>query len=95
MSSSWGVRNMARKKAPDKLAQEVSKAIAAGMSYGKWKAMQPPVTEEKGLAEGWKVCPYCGKRFKAKNGKKYCEDYCRIMAYSDKLREERTVKRDG
>jgi hypothetical protein len=30
---------MAKKK-PDKLAQEVSMAIAAGMSYGKWKAMQ-------------------------------------------------------
>ena len=34
---------MAKKKAPDKLAQEVSQALAAGMSYGKWKATQPVV----------------------------------------------------
>ena len=29
------------KKKPDKLSQEVSMALAAGMSYGKWKAKQP------------------------------------------------------
>ena len=80
--------NMARKK-PDKLAQDVSKAIAAGMSYGKWKAMQPLVTTEKELPEGWKICPQCGKRFKSSQGKKYCEEYCRKMAYSIKESEQK------
>ena len=28
---------------PDKLAQDAAAALAAGMSYGKWKAMQEPV----------------------------------------------------
>ncbi len=79
---------MARKK-PDKLAQDVSKAIAAGMSYGKWKAMQPPVKEEKESTEGWTVCPQCGKRFRKKNGKKFCDDLCRITAYENKQRELR------
>ncbi len=77
---------MAKKK-PDKLAQDVSKAIAAGMSYGKWKAMQPPVTAEKELPEGWKICPQCGKWFKAKQGKRFCEDACRKQAYENRQKE--------
>lgn len=77
---------MVRKK-PDKLAQDVSKAIAAGMSYGRWKAMQQPVAVEKSIPEGWKVCPYCKKPFKPVQGKRYCEDYCRRMAYAPKHRE--------
>ena len=83
---------MARKKKPDKLAQDVSKAIAAGMSYGRWKAMQPPVTEEKELPKGWKICPQCGKRFRSSQGKKYCEAYCRNMAYYDKEREIERIR---
>jgi hypothetical protein len=77
---------MGRKKV-DKLAQDASKAIAAGMSYGKWKAMQQPVKTENGLPEGWKICPQCGKKFKAGKNKKFCEAYCRNMAYYDKERE--------
>lgn len=77
---------MGRKKA-DKLAQDASKAIAAGMSYGKWKAMQQPVKAESGLPEGWKICPQCGKKFKAGKNKKFCEAYFCNMAYYDKERE--------
>ena len=77
---------MARKKM-DKLAQDAKKALAAGMSYGKWKAMQEPVKVEKELPEGWKVCPQCGKPFKSSQGKKYCDIYCREQAYAPKARE--------
>lgn len=77
---------MARKKV-DKLAQDASKAIAAGMSYGKWKAMQQPVASTKSLPEGWKICPQCGKAFRSTCGKKYCEEYCRKQAYYEKERE--------
>lgn len=31
---------MKKQKQPDRLSQEVSLALAEGMSYGKWKAMQ-------------------------------------------------------
>ena len=46
-----------KKKEPDRLAQDVSKAIAAGMSYGKWKAMQDTtVVGEKKLPERMVCC---------------------------------------
>lgn len=72
------------KKKPDKLSQDAAKALAAGMSYGKWKAMQQPVSTENGIPEGWKACPQCGKPFRPTRGKKYCEPYCRSMAYYDR-----------
>lgn len=76
---------MGRKKKPDKLAQDAAKALAAGVSYGKWMAMKQPVVKtENGLPEGWKICPQCGKKFKARSNKKYCDDYCRQRAYYER-----------
>lgn len=37
---------MGRKKKPDQLALDCIAAAKAGMSYGKWKAMQPPKRAE-------------------------------------------------
>ena len=78
------------KKPPDKLSIESSKAIAAGMTYGKWKALQ-----NEGLIESTDyeeelfcdvpgivlVCKYCGEEFicpnnKGKGGRKYCTNEC-------------------
>ena len=84
---------MARKKKnePDKLAQEVRQAIAAGMSYGKWKAMQPVVAiDPKAIPDGWKACEYCGKGFKPTQGKRFCDIECRRVAY-----KKRTGKDGG
>lgn len=80
---------MAKKKV-DKLAQDVSKAIAAGMSYGKWKAMQQPVKTENGIPEGWLVCQHCGKAFKpkTKRGQRFCDYYCQQQAYYEKQKEQ-------
>lgn len=74
---------MAKNNEPDKLAREVSQAIAAGMSYGKWKAMQPRVEKkEQDIPDGWKACEHCGKPFKAKyGGKRFCGAECREEAY--------------
>ena len=81
---------MARKKKPmDKLAWENAQALAAGMSYGKWKAMQDPVRIEKKTPEGWMKCRYCGKEFPPKTSKIYCDDYCRYMATKDRYKEMR------
>lgn len=77
---------MAKKKI-DKLAQDASKALAAGLSYGKWMAMQEPVKVEKEPEKGYKTCPQCGKKFKAGKNKKYCEEYCRQQAYYYRERE--------
>ena len=78
---------MAKTKEQDKLSQEVAMALAAGMSYGKWKALQPPVTVKKELPEGWRYCPQCGKPFKSGQGKRFCDIYCRTKAYAPKARE--------
>lgn len=79
---------MAKKKnEPDKLAQEVSQAIAAGMSYGKWKAMQPIENAEDKERENWTTCEYCGKAFKPKKGKRFCNVECQKLAYSERSRK--------
>lgn len=69
----------------DRLARNAMLAKQAGMSYGKWKAMQQPVkVEDKPLPEGWRKCEYCGEPFKGKQGKKFCDIDCRRKAYHDK-----------
>jgi hypothetical protein len=84
---------MARKKM-DKLSQEVAKALACGMSYGKWKAMQKPVKivpkkipDE--FQEHWSTCEYCGKQFKLKTRRpqRFCDVTCQKNAYYENNRE--------
>ena len=85
---------MAKKKEMDNLAKDAAAALAAGMSYGKWKAMQdnPVVIEKKEvLREGWKVCPVCGKKFKLnKYGSRqiYCEIGCQKKAQYERTKEK-------
>lgn len=81
---------MPRKKKPDKLSQEVSMALAAGMSYGKWKAMQSPVISEKKIPDGWLVCEWCGKQFKPKTSRpqKFCDVGCQQHAYYEKNKQK-------
>jgi hypothetical protein len=81
-------------KTMDKLAQEVTTALAAGMSYGKWKAKQPivkpvekPVEKQaevdKGILDN---CRWCGKPFNSIHGAKYCCDECRGNGSLEKAR---------
>ena len=79
-----------KKKEPDKLAQDAAAALAAGMSYGKWKAMQDPVKIVKKIPEGWRVCLWCGKAFKPKTRgpQKYCEAVCQSRASYARSRQK-------
>ena len=83
---------MARKP-PDKLSIESSKAIAAGMSYGKWKALQSEgLIQQTEYAEDFAyddygtdtVCPYCGNTFRLYitrgRKQKYCSRRCEQKA---------------
>ena len=83
---------MAKNKEPDKLAQDAAAALAAGMSYGKWKAMQDPVRiyKPQDLAPGWKLCAWCGKPFmiKTKKNKLYCDAYCQRLAQRARDRQK-------
>lgn len=90
---------MAKKKEMDNLAKDAAAALAAGMSYGKWKAMQDSVKIEKKdeTPENWLICQYCGKPFKPKTRRlqKYCQAYCQNEAYKEKYREkDRERKRE-
>lgn len=72
----------------DRLAMNAMLARQAGMSYGKWKAMQKPIkVEEKPIPEGWQKCEHCGKPFKKKQGKRFCDIYCRQKAYEPREKE--------
>ena len=63
----------------DRLAMNAMLARQAGMSYGKWKALQPVLPPEpKPTPEGWRECLVCGKPFKPRGGaQKYCDLSCR------------------
>lgn len=83
---------MARKKM-DKLSQDVAKAMAAGMSYGKWKAMQDPVVikpKEK------HYCLNCGRELipKTRNPPKYCDAYCGNAYREKKYREKAEAEKE-
>jgi hypothetical protein len=78
---------MAKKKKPDKLAQDVAAATAAGLSYGQWKAMQPPSNPHK-PPEGFKACKRCGKLFKPRATQVYCNDECQYLARLDAKRKK-------
>lgn len=88
---------MGRHKKPDKLTRENAQALAAGMSYGKWKALQPvAVKEEKPpkLHYEMRECAICGFEFrKSENGKqKYCSKKCAREAELRARRERRRAK---
>ena len=79
-----------KKKEPDKLALDAAAALAARMSYGKWKAMHSaPATIGKNIPEGWLVCQWCGKPFKptTKRPQKYCEAGCQRQASNERYRK--------
>lgn len=85
---------MARKKELDKLTRENMQALAAGMSYGKWKALQPIVPiEPKEPKEIYKefTCAYCGCKFVRTDNKlqKYCGDRCKQAADRKRQYEKR------
>ena len=81
---------MAKHNEPDRLSQEATLAIAAGMSYGKWKAMQPLIDmpTEKISDCRTRACQRCGILFllnKKGNGvKKFCSDDCRDRFYRER-----------
>lgn len=67
----------------DRLARNAMLARQAGMTYGKWKAMQPVVPiEKKGvIPDHWVRCEECGKAFPPKGSKRFCDLECRRIAY--------------
>lgn len=77
--SGWE-KMMMTKKNFDKLSWENNQALAAHMSYGKWKALHYKPSEIKPEAAPEKkfVCLYCGNEFtnNTRRYKKYCSGSC-------------------
>lgn len=91
---------MAKQKQPDRLSIESSKALAAGMSYGKWKAMQnPTVIIQPQRTRGIKrICEWCGKEYERHDNRasKYCSYECQHLADKKRMRDKkRERKQDG
>lgn len=89
----------------DRLTQENALALAAGMSYGKWKAKQPvqqvqqieapTVAEQEYLPKYRLVCAHCGEEFLAySRNKKYCSDKCKWKADYKRQQEKRAQARE-
>ena len=81
----------------DRLARNAMLARQAGMSYGKWKALQPRVEPQKPeLSEYERVCAYCGKTFVKKNKQVqiYCELYCRMEAQKERDKQRKDKKKN-
>lgn len=76
---------------PDQLALDAAAAKAAGLSYGKWRAMQPPRKVETETPEGWCVCQHCGKKYKPKTRRpqKYCNYECQQQALYERNRKRK------
>lgn len=71
----------------DNLARNAFMAKQAGLSYGRWKAMQPivpVVKKEPEETKKTKVCPWCGEKFvpnRFNSRQKYCNTVCQQTAY--------------
>lgn len=74
----------------DELSKDAMLARQAGLTYGKWRALQWEEECEKNpkakdgkkeqIPEGWAKCVQCGKLFKKQTTKRYCDIYCRRTA---------------
>lgn len=74
----------------DKLSQDSTNAIKAGMSYGQYMAMKQPVKVEQHEPQGIRrICEHCGEIFYRYDQikQKYCSDRCRKNAENKRARK--------
>ena len=83
-----------RIREPDALSRDAAAARAAGLSYGKYKALQNEAGEHKidpkreKVPVDVKVCPVCGCLFLPRHKNKiYCDDVCKSRATEARRRE--------
>lgn len=92
----------ARPKPKDNLALDVLDAEAAGMSYGKYKALHPSTKDtnearlemfKKHMAPAKtkeKICTVCGKAFIARfSACKYCSEACKEKNDNERYRKNK------
>lgn len=76
---------MARKKKLDNLSLDMIQCEkdGFGVSYGRWNATQErkELVKDETIPAGWKLCEHCGKPFKPRQAKRFCDEVCRTNAY--------------
>lgn len=88
-------------RVPDKLAQDAMAACAAGMSYGKWKALQGANKANEGAhaAQTGKRCAWCGCLMPEDTRKICCSEECRRKRHAERCRlayhQKKTTAADG
>lgn len=76
----------------DNIARNAMLAKQAGVSYGKWMAIQEPVKAEK-KPDNWQICAFCGEKFKPKTKKK--QIYCGAICCSNAQMKKRRANKRG
>ena len=83
----------------DQLAEDASVALAAGLSYGKYKALQkenmlPTIEKADTNVPIGPLCLICGQPMPvAGSRRKYCGPVCADIAYRNQLREREKGRR--
>lgn len=75
----------------DNLARCALLAKKAGVSYGQWMAIhgEKVITKkDEILPPGWKLCEECGKPFRSRCGKMFCDGVCAKRAYYKKNHDQ-------
>lgn len=91
----------AKEEEPDRLTQEATEALAAGMSYGKYKARQytaahgkiyiPKQEKPDPLLKYELTCQVCSTCFRSKSpSRKYCSTKCKDYAYRMNKKKKKT-----
>lgn len=91
-----------RRRPKDNLSLDAMDALAAGMTYGKWKALHPetkeanesrlsqpaPKREYKETPKVYEyICRGCGKKFTTTTKpRRYCDDHCKRLKDSANYR---------
>lgn len=90
-----------QKVANEKLSQDVAAARSAGLSYGKWKALQneeqiKPKKVPVELPRLKRTCEHCGKVFykEDRKAKRFCCVSCRESYYYHNVLKEKKGKRN-
>lgn len=84
-----------KKKEMDNLAKDAAAALAAGMSYGRWKAIHgntAVIEKKEEIPESWKACPRCGNLFKPKGRQIYCNIDCQKAEQNQRYKKTEKYK---
>lgn len=79
---------MAQPRVPDQLSLDAAEARKAGMSYGKWKAIQGAQNVQRKDHDTAR-CEFCGTliRLNPKCRRQFCDERCRSEFYNQRKRE--------